>query len=399
MQSRWRIRSTVLSIMLIAFFAGVVGAHNLLSDIQTSWARNHVEELVYQGVVEGYPDGTFKPEQAVTRAEFAKMIAKAFSISPNEQEIDVVLSDIEGHWAQEFIEEIARANLIEALPNGTFDPDAPITRAEAVEAIVRALKLDDVYGFSATPSFDDVNTNHPAHHHVEIASQLKILPPYLKGSFGPDETATRSEAAAMIREASRLRIARGSLDYLESERELLGIRHERGITDFTLGSQTVIHRNTTLAPLDNLLIGDEVYIVADRYGTPQFVKANGVITQEDVATKISEVVKGVLSPSDLQAMVAGDWEKVTDSLKNRLYEELVAQGISPVEAAAIMNQDWNSVREYAQSHAAELIADQLGITRELASLLLAGDWESASELAQTQALERILGDWLMESGA
>ncbi len=180
---------------------------------------------------------------------------------------------------------------------------------------------------------------------------------------------------------------------------LVGVRHQGGVSDFTLHPETVIFRNTTVAPIENLEAGDAIMVVADRFGSPQFVKANGVITPSDVVTKVSNVTRGLLTPSDLRAIIAGDWDAVADSLKSAIYDELVKRGLTPVEAAAVMSRDWDSLRAYAKDHLAQVIGEFLGISSDLAIAVLDRDWERARELAQVEAIEQLLGGLLLEEPA
>ena len=376
--------------------AAPADAQLLLKDIGTNWAREHIESLISRGIVSGYPDQTFRPDRAVTRAEFAKMATAAFAVEPKEV---VSFKDIDGHWAQEPIRALAGAGVVMGYPDGTFRPENPITRAEVVAMLVRILKLHDVQGYAPTPSFTDLPRSHWAYDAVETALRLKLLPPYLRGEFKPALPANRAETAAMIDEALRLQRVRGTLDYLEREAHVLGVHTEVGPRDFALGPETVIHRNTNVVPLENLMVGDAVYVVLDRFGTPQFVKANGRITQEDVAAKVSGITRGLLTPNDLRLIIRGDWDALGDSLKNTVYNQLLERGVTPVEAAAIMNQDWESLKSYARERLAQVIAAQLGVTTDLAMALLDQDWEKARELAQIEAVEQLLGRFLIGDGA
>ena len=200
----------------------------------------------------------------------------------------------------------------------------------------------------------------------------------------------------MIDEALRLQITRGTLDYLESHSQILGVKTDLGIRDFALNPQTILHRNTSVVPLQNLVVGDAIYIVADRFGSPQFVKTNGVVTQQDAATKVTGITRGLLTPSDLQHIIRGDWQALGDSLKSTIYDQLLARGLTPTEAGAIMTQDWNSLKDYGRDRLAQVVAAHLGITADLAFALLEQDWVRARELAQVEALQHLLGQFLVD---
>jgi len=383
-----------LALVLALSFSMIASAQASLRDIGTNWAKQNIESLVNKGIVNGYPDGTFRPDRQVTRAEFAKMMTSAFTFETVES---ASFRDIANHWARSNILTLAGAGIAQGYPDNSFRPDHPISRAEVVAMIVRTLRMDDIKGYAEGVSFTDVPKGHWAHDSIETALRLKILPPYLRGTFGPSTPATRAETAAMVDEALKLQITRGTVDYLDETTRTIGVITHSGIRDFSMNVDTVIHRNTTVAPLSNLRVGDAIYVVNDRFGSPQFVKANGVITSEDVATKMTNVTRGLLTPSDLQAIVRGDWNAVGESLQSKLYDQLLAQGATPVEAAAIMTQDWESLKGLAKRRLAQAIGEQLGITTDLATALLDRDWETARELAQTEALEQLLGQFLLQA--
>ncbi len=102
-----------------------------LSDIEGRWSTKFIKHLVNEEIITGYPDGTFKPSNNVTRAEFAtityKYLAKENKLT--EGQINK-LTDIEGHWAKQSIEGVAKAGVVKGYPDGTFKPNNSITRAE-----------------------------------------------------------------------------------------------------------------------------------------------------------------------------------------------------------------------------------------------------------------------------
>lgn len=99
-----------------------------LSDVQSGmWFNDAVCTLVKAGVVSGYPDGTFKPNANVTRAEFSAMIARMFSVSYVGNNM---FEDINGHWAESYINILAKLGILKG-DNGNADPDANLTRAQA----------------------------------------------------------------------------------------------------------------------------------------------------------------------------------------------------------------------------------------------------------------------------
>ena len=96
-------------------------------DTPSAWYNKAINASVQRGIMKGYPDGTFKPNDAITRAEFTQMIAtidnKAYGVAP--------FADVVGHWAERPIGSEYQAGRILGYPDGTFRPDNHITRAEA----------------------------------------------------------------------------------------------------------------------------------------------------------------------------------------------------------------------------------------------------------------------------
>ena len=100
------------------------------------WYNNAVSTMANGGILKGYTDGTFRPKNSITRAEFATIAIRFFA--------DFVVSDskftdTEGHWGEAYINMAAEKGLIKGYPDSTFHPDAPITRAEAMAIINRLL--------------------------------------------------------------------------------------------------------------------------------------------------------------------------------------------------------------------------------------------------------------------
>lgn len=103
------------------------------SDIKNNWANGAINALVRKGIMKGYPDGTFKPDDLITRGEIAQVIS--FIDSSNHGSSP--FSDISGHWAEKAITQEYLNGRIKGYQDGTFKPDNPITRAETVTMLNR----------------------------------------------------------------------------------------------------------------------------------------------------------------------------------------------------------------------------------------------------------------------
>ena len=101
-----------------------------------AWYNNAVSTLSNAGILDGYEDGTFRPDGNITRAEFATITARFLEASYDGGNR---FSDIDGHWAAEYINEAANAGIVDGYEDGTFRPQQNITRAEAVTMVNRTV--------------------------------------------------------------------------------------------------------------------------------------------------------------------------------------------------------------------------------------------------------------------
>ena len=101
----------------------------------TSWYNTAVSTMTKAGIVDGYPNGTFRPDAPITRAEMAKIISLFAKLDKSESRF----SDIAGHWAEAYIRLAAGNGWIAGYPDGTFGPQRNITRAETMTLVNRVL--------------------------------------------------------------------------------------------------------------------------------------------------------------------------------------------------------------------------------------------------------------------
>jgi uncharacterized repeat protein (TIGR01451 family) len=117
-----------------------VTGQQFYSDVpSTHWTFKYVEAVHRAGIMTGFPDGTFGPDTPATRANVAVAMIRARGIDPVVFLASSPFPDLSGHWAIKEIETAYVLGIVEGLPDGTFQPDAPIIRAETVTLIDRAL--------------------------------------------------------------------------------------------------------------------------------------------------------------------------------------------------------------------------------------------------------------------
>src|SRR4051794_35555867 len=89
-------------------------------DAQTNWARNAIQTLSDQGIITGYPNGAFRPEGLITRAEFSAIMVKALGLSPNATGAQTFNDVPSTNWAYPAIETVRSAGLVSGYPGGLF---------------------------------------------------------------------------------------------------------------------------------------------------------------------------------------------------------------------------------------------------------------------------------------
>ena len=114
---------------------------NEYTDVKsTDWFNNAVSTLSNMGIVNGKPDGGFHPNDPITRAEFAAIAARFFVVEPGSEVPESPFSDIAGHWANQYINLAYHLKVISGYPDGTYRPNNPILRAEAMTIVNNTLR-------------------------------------------------------------------------------------------------------------------------------------------------------------------------------------------------------------------------------------------------------------------
>lgn len=164
-----------------------------LTDIAGHWAQADIQKLVAAGAISGYPNKTFKPNNNITRAEFAVTLVKALKLAPKSGK---VFNDTAKHWAKDSIATAQAYGIISGYSDTKFGPNDNITREQMAVMITKAANLaakDNAKTFT-----DSAKVSAWAKDAVIAASSNGIISGYPDGSFKPKANATRAEAASMI---------------------------------------------------------------------------------------------------------------------------------------------------------------------------------------------------------
>ncbi|MFD0716190.1 Ig-like domain-containing protein [Paenibacillus sp. GCM10027626] len=174
-----------------------LGSNIKFNDIQGHWAEASIIEAAHRGIIVGFGDGTFRPQQAVTRAQFIVMVQRALRFDGSESNRSFPDLQTVGAWAHSRLLKAVEAGWLTGYPDGTLRPNAPLTRTEMAIVIARALELQpgDAQHVSFADAEDIPIWGKAA---VEAARRNGLLRGQGSNRFNPGAATTRAEAATLM---------------------------------------------------------------------------------------------------------------------------------------------------------------------------------------------------------
>lgn len=171
------------------------------NDAQGHWAADALQTLAALGWIQGYEDGTIRPDRPVTRAEIVSILTKAFGLEAVQRNKNT-FTDMDGHWAAPAVEAAYAHGWIKGISSDTFDPDAALTREQAMVILVNALDIrmegSDPPGQSLSKFLDGDQASAWAIPALEQAVTSGWMMGYPDGTLRTSETITRGELAGLV---------------------------------------------------------------------------------------------------------------------------------------------------------------------------------------------------------
>ena len=211
----FRMMALALTLQLAA--APLIASAAFFPDTQSNWAQQAIQTLSGQGIITGYPDGSFRPQGLVTRAEFSSMLVKALGLNPASGGT-ATFSDVpRNNWAFQSIETVRASGLVSGYPNGTFMPSRSISRAEAMATLANASRMpmpNDATINQVLSSYRDAGSI-PGWARPAVAATIQngiyANDPGAGNAINPLQPATRADVAAMVENLrERLNLASGA---------------------------------------------------------------------------------------------------------------------------------------------------------------------------------------------
>lgn len=337
-------------VMVLSVSVPVFGAVTT-SDYGSHWASNTIQSAIDSGMAKGYPDGTFKPDNEITRSEFFSFVNNAFDFTAESE--DTYTDVIADAWYAPVIAKAKAAGYIEGYPDGGIHPEIEISRQEAAIILNRLESLTPV---GSTLAYTDASAVADWSKEAIIAMfEAKVMIGYPDGSFKPEKQITRAEAVVALNNL---------LNYQELTIETENVSVETPSVDqktmtLTVGGETdtIIFDNATNEDINWTSSDTDVATVEDGIVTPVgvgtaeitgssaedgtiMVTTLATVNEEETVTPpvtppVTSVVTSVGNPVELG--IAGDYVVLSKAgISSVPNSDITGNiGVSPIDSTAI----------------------------------------------------------------
>ncbi|MEH2423901.1 MAG: S-layer homology domain-containing protein [Nostoc sp.] len=296
--NRWQSRTAAL--MALSITVGTVAplitaspslAQTTFSDVSSNyWAAQFIQQLSQRGVIAGFPDGSFRPEEPVTRAQFAAMVNKAFQKAQQRQAIN--FTDVpSNYWASSAIEQAYTIGFLSGYPGNRFEPNQAIPREQVLVSLANGLAYSPIGNTESTLQYfnDASSIASYARSPIAAATEKKIVVNYPNVKFlNPTTTATRAQVAAFIYQAL---VSSNQASAINSPYVVAAI----GSTTPTPGSVTIPQGTAIAVKYDK---AQKILVTKDETAPLTLTVSQNVVTQDgSVVIPAGSQVIGQLKPA------------------------------------------------------------------------------------------------------
>ncbi len=189
-------------VLLLSFSMGAFANSTEFTDISGHWAETAIENMAAEGIIQGYPDGTFQPNNNVTRAEFAVMLYQATDNKDNPS-VENPFVDVKASWYYDEVITLYEDGVIQGMTDNTFEPNTYITREQMIVLIQRAaetygtfnLNIDETKSLSDFTDSDSISAY--AKDSCLFAYQTGLIQGY-DGKLLPKGLSTRAAVVTIL---------------------------------------------------------------------------------------------------------------------------------------------------------------------------------------------------------
>lgn len=270
--------AAALSLTLTAGMASSAFAA-YFQDVSGNWAQQAIQQLSDQRVIGGYPDGSFRPEGRITRAEFSSILVNALGLQAQASGYSSFNDVPSGFWASPAIEAVKQQGLVSGYPGGMFMPNKNISRAEALVTLSNAARVslpNEAAADQILSNFRDANTV-PTWARPAVAASIQngifANEPNASSYVEALQPATRGEVAAMVYNLrERLNIAGNGAQNMANNQPQYNQNNQQGNQQASLqGRVSAVPADTKFdatltTPISSELnkVGDAVVVTLDK---------------------------------------------------------------------------------------------------------------------------------------
>lgn len=171
-------------------------------DFVDHWAREYIVEMLEKKILSGYSGGLVKPGNHITRAEMAVLLVNSLNLRINSAS-DIKFTDMDSHWSAQYVKAVSDKGILNGYPDKTFKPDNSMTRAEMIAAIMKAFKFGStskkVHKFN-----DEFVTPSWALPYINKAYEMGITKGFDDNTIRPSANVTRAEVCTILSKALKL---------------------------------------------------------------------------------------------------------------------------------------------------------------------------------------------------
>ncbi|MEA5619193.1 S-layer homology domain-containing protein [Cronbergia sp. UHCC 0137] len=304
MLSNWK--SNTALIMAISATVGSVAplitanpvlAQTTFSDVQSSyWASPFIQELSRRGIIAGFPNGGFRPEEPVTRAQFAAMITKAFPKSG--QKTPINFNDVaSNYWANAAIQQSYITGFLSGYPGNQFKPNENIPRQQVLVSLANGLNYTPTTNVETILQYfnDASSIAGYARSPIAAATQKQMVVNYPNPRFlNPTTSATRAQVAALIYQAL---VSSNQASAINSPYIVTGQATTTSPTTTTPTATTVTIPQGTIIPV-KYDKAEKILVTKDETAPLTLIVSQNIVTQDQkVLIPVGSQVIGQLKPA------------------------------------------------------------------------------------------------------
>jgi len=266
----------VLMLVLLHFLWVVSANAHDFTDTNNHWATKEIQQMALKGIIDGFPDGSFKPDSPVTRSQLVKMVVCALGYKEDALALKDVKSPFKDvdkkHWANGYINAAWELGIVKGDGRGNFNPDREINRVEITAVLIRAMGVKNVPVTinNASLNFKDAAAIPQwALGYVKLAVEKGLIKGFPDNTFSPFSFTKRSESVVMIERILEhmglLYDFYGTVESIEHDTRTITVNVSDTLIPLKVGESSCIYKNSKPADLSELKAGDETKIIMDRY--------------------------------------------------------------------------------------------------------------------------------------